>query len=42
MLPNGRRALIAASERSLGRLSVYAPDLWKVSVPALLEVDESR
>ena len=40
--PNGRHALIAASERSLGRLSVYAPDLWKVIGPSLLEVDESR
>ena len=40
--PNGRHVLIPASERSLGRLSVYAPDLWKVIVPSLLEVDESR
>jgi homoserine O-acetyltransferase/O-succinyltransferase len=40
--PNGRHVLIPASEKSLGRLSVYAPELWKVIVPSLLEIDESR
>ena len=40
--PSGRHVLIRASEKSLGRLSIYAPDVWKVIVPSLLEVDESR